>query len=72
MKSSSRLLVYVKTKVSDEVAKMRMAVSLPTHLHNVMIGVLLGDAGCYRTTKSLNSNSRLEFSFGQQRIQFAE
>lgn len=34
--------------------------------------MLLGDAGCYRTSKSLTSNSRLEFSFGQHRLVFAQ
>lgn len=36
-----------------------------------MIGLMLGDAGCYRTTKSKSSNSRVEFSFGVDQLSFA-
>jgi hypothetical protein len=71
MKPTLSLLKYVKAEVSARVAMIRKAAYLPSHLNNIMIGVLLGDAGCYRTTKSLSSNSRLEFSFGQHRALFA-
>jgi hypothetical protein len=45
--------------------------SIGQELHERIIGFLLSDAGVYRTTKSLNSNCRLEFSFGKNRIEFA-
>ena len=72
MKQSFISLRNIKTSVPDAVKLIRLAPKLPDHLHNLVIGCLLGDAGCYRTTKSLNSNSRLEFSFGQHRLQCAQ
>ena len=71
MKATQSLFVYIKLPVTAAIALIRKASTLPMHQHAVMIGALLGDAGCYRTTKSLNSNSRLEFSFGQHRLEFA-
>lgn len=71
MKITTTLFKYVKTTVAVDVLLKRQASMLPKHLHEIMIGALLGDAGVYRTTKSLKSNSRLEFSFGQDREEFA-
>jgi hypothetical protein len=71
MKATRVMLRNIKLPVSLGVKFIRQASSLPSHLNNIMIGVLLGDAGCYRTTKSLTSNSRLEFSLGQHRFVFA-
>jgi hypothetical protein len=42
--------------------------SLP--LNSVLIGIMLGDGGIYRTSST--SNSRFEMSFGQHSQQFAE
>lgn len=43
---------------------------LPENLHSILIGIMLGDGGIYRT--SLTSNSRFEMSFGTNYKQFAE
>lgn len=72
MKQTIILLSNIKLPISSIVMGLRQGTSLPVPLHNLMIGLLLGDAGVYRTTKSLTSNSRLEFSFGQHRILFAK
>ena len=71
MKFTNTLFKNTKFLVTDAIALIRKAPKLPTHLHEIMIGLLLGDAGVYRTTKSMTSNSRLEFSFGQYRLEFA-
>lgn len=71
IKLTTILFKNVKFPVAENVLMKRQATTLPVHLHEVMIGALLGDAGVYRTTKSLKSNSRLEFSFGQHREEFA-
>jgi hypothetical protein len=44
--------------------------SISKFLNSVLIGIMLGDGGIYRT--SLKSNSRLEISFGQKYQSFAE
>jgi len=72
MKHTLILFSNIALPVTNTVLALRKAITLPVHLHNLMIGLLLGDAGVYRTTKSLTSNSRLEFSFGQHRIIFAK
>jgi len=43
---------------------------LPENLHSILIGLMLGDAGIYKSSKT--SNSRLEMSFGTNYKQFAE
>jgi len=43
---------------------------LPENLHSILIGLMLGDAGIYKSSKT--SNSRLEISFGTNYKQFAE
>jgi hypothetical protein len=43
---------------------------LPTNLHSILIGLMLGDGYLYKT--SLTSNSRFEMSFGKDRELFAE
>jgi hypothetical protein len=43
---------------------------LPENLHSILIGLMLGDAGIYKSSKT--SNSRLEMSFGTKYKQFAE
>jgi hypothetical protein len=43
---------------------------LPESLNSVLIGIMLGDGGIYRTSST--SNSRFEMSFGQHSQQFAE
>ena len=44
--------------------------NLPENLHSILIGLMLGDAGIYKSSKT--SNSRLEMSFGTNYKQFAE
>ena len=44
--------------------------ALPYYLNSVLIGIMLGDGGIYRT--SVNGNSRFEMSLGQKYKQFAE
>jgi hypothetical protein len=42
---------------------------LPTKLHNILIGLILGDGHIYKTSPT--SNSRFEMSFGKDRKLFA-
>jgi hypothetical protein len=42
----------------------------PHDLHSILIGLMLGDAGIYKS--SITSNSRLEMSFGAKYKQYAE
>lgn len=63
---------YNSTGTNLDKQKLRKLLTLPTALHEALIGMLLGDAGCYRTSKSLTSNSRIEFSFGKDRLVFAK
>ena len=44
--------------------------TLPKHLHDVLIGLMLGDGYLYKTSQT--SNSRFEMSFGTDRVSFAE
>lgn len=44
--------------------------SLPVELNSILIGIMLGDGGMYRS--SLTSNARLELSFGEKYKSFAE
>jgi hypothetical protein len=69
----SKVIVrYKYTGANSTVRALRQLTSLPTALNDAIIGMLLGDAGCYRTSNSPTSNSRLEFSFGRQRLVFAQ
>ena len=43
---------------------------LTENLHSILIGLMLGDAGIYKS--SMKSNSRLEMSFGTKYKQYAE
>lgn len=49
---------------------MKNTPNLPQSLHSILIGLMLGDGGIYRSSKT--SNSRLEMSFGTNYKQFAE
>ena len=42
---------------------------LPNNLNNILIGIMLGDGHIYKSSPT--SNSRLEISFGKDRISFA-
>lgn len=66
----NKTLVRLKSTVSLSKKELRALTSLPSDLDSAIIGMLLGDAGCYRT-KGDTSNSRLEFSFGKDRLEFA-
>ena len=44
--------------------------TLPKYLHDVLIGLMLGDGYLYKTSQT--SNSRFEMSFGKDRINFAK
>jgi hypothetical protein len=44
--------------------------SLPVELNSILIGIMLGDGGMYRS--SITSNARLEMSFGEKYKSFAE
>jgi hypothetical protein len=69
MKFTSMLLKNVSKPVSNEIALLRKANILPDLLHQITIGQLLGDAGCYGS--SIASNSRIEWSFGKNREAYA-
>jgi hypothetical protein len=43
---------------------------LPENLHSILIGLMLGDAGIYKSSPT--SNSRLEMSFGTKYKQYAK
>ena len=43
---------------------------LPTNLHSILIGLMLGDGHLYKTSPT--SNSRFEISFGKDRLLFAD
>lgn len=72
--SNLQTLVFKRLKftgLSDRARELRKLTSLPYELHQAVIGMLLSDAGCYRT-KGPTSNSRLEWSFGQHRADLAQ
>jgi hypothetical protein len=54
-----------------DVKHLRTLKDLPLKLISILIGIMLGDGGIYRSTHSLNSNSRFEMSFGQHSEVFA-
>lgn len=71
--SLNKLLSRLKSTSSGlSKQELRALTSLPSELSEAIIGMLLGDAGCFRTSKSPTSNSRLEFSFGKDRFVFAK
>jgi hypothetical protein len=45
-------------------------VPLPININSILIGIMLGDGGMYRS--SLTANTRLEMSFGEKYKSFAE
>lgn len=54
-----------------DVKHLRTLKDLPLELISILIGIMLGDGGIYRSTQSLSSNSRFEMSFGQHSEIFA-
>jgi len=66
------LFRYASVNLTAATVEARAMKQLPKDLHDAVIGMLLGDAGAYRTSSSLTSNTRLEFSFGSGRELFAE
>ena len=49
---------------------LKTKTSLPTNLQSVLIGLMLGDGGIYKSSPT--GNSRFEMSFGENYQQFAE
>jgi LAGLIDADG DNA endonuclease family len=68
MKSTIKLLYSNNYNLDKE--KLRNITILPKFLDKVLIGIMLGDGGIYKT--SFTSNSRFEMSFGTKYKQFAE
>nr|YP_009690234.1 LAGLIDADG homing endonuclease [Porodaedalea pini]QEG57014.1 LAGLIDADG homing endonuclease [Porodaedalea pini] len=65
----------IKTKINImkniiNIKNVRNVNFLPENLHFVLIGIMLGDGGIYRSSST--SNSRFEMSFGTKYKQFAE
>jgi LAGLIDADG DNA endonuclease family len=54
-----------------DIKNLRNLKTLPLELNSILIGIMLGDGGIYRSTKSITSNSRFEMSFGQDSEIFA-
>ena len=54
------LLRYVRVSLTPEQLDARKLGQLPSVLHQAVVGMLLGDAGAYRTSISQTSNTRLE------------
>lgn len=71
MTTTLTLLRNVRAVLTAAQVNARSVTQLPKALHDAIIGMLLGDAGAYRTG-SPTSNTRLEFSFGAGREVFAE
>ncbi|KAK9893143.1 LAGLIDADG DNA endonuclease [Cystobasidium minutum MCA 4210] len=44
---------------------------LPQHLHEILVGYLLGDGGIFYASKK-SGTPRFEFSMGQERLEFAQ
>jgi hypothetical protein len=62
-------LVLINSNKSN-LNNLKNVISLPKNLNSVLIGIMLGDGGIYRTSPT--SNSRFEMSFGQKYKDFAE
>lgn len=54
------LLRNVSIQLTQKQVDARKLVQLPSMLHQAVVGMLLGDAGAYRTSASQTSNTRLE------------
>lgn len=61
------MLDTIKIKILNY---MENSNTLPKYLHDVLIGLMLGDGYLYKTSQT--SNSRFEMSFGTDRVSFAE
>ena len=61
------MLDTIKIKIPNY---MENSNTLPKYLHDVLIGLMLGDGYLYKTSQT--SNSRFEMSFGTDRVSFAE
>jgi hypothetical protein len=60
----------VLLKDLSNVSQLRSAKLLPSFLHEVAIGQLLGDASCFGSSPT--SHSRMEWSFGKDREDYAK
>jgi hypothetical protein len=58
--STLTLLRNLRVTLTPEQLDARKLLQLPTQLHQAVVGMLLGDAGAFRTSSSLTSNTRLE------------
>jgi LAGLIDADG DNA endonuclease family len=63
-----------KTQISSnnnlDLKNSNNLISLPEVLNSILIGIMLGDGGMYRSSPT--SNTRLEMSFGEKYKEFAE
>jgi LAGLIDADG DNA endonuclease family len=62
-----------KTQINKNNSNLKnsnLFTSLPVELNSILIGIMLGDGGMYRS--SLTSNARLEMSFDEKYKSFAE
>jgi hypothetical protein len=57
----------IKKPVYNHTNDNHFSVPLPEHLHNILIGFMLGDGGIY----TVGRNSRLEFSMGSKNKDYA-
>lgn len=70
MKTNLTLYRNVPVVLTQAVLDARKAVSLPTDVTQALIGQLLGDAYAYRSSPT--ANTRIEWSFGALRQEYAE
>lgn len=64
------MITYVRHYQNKIINFMENNNTLPKYLHDVLIGLMLGDGYLYKTSQT--SNSRFEMSFGTDRVKFAE
>lgn len=68
MKNTTKL--FNEFSINSKALNIQSDVQLSKTLNSILIGIMLGDGGIYRT--SVTSNSRFEMSFGGDYKQFAE
>ena len=62
--------IYKNNLNNSNLKNSNLFISLPVELNSILIGIMLGDGGMYRS--SLTSNARLEMSFCEKYKSFAE
>jgi LAGLIDADG DNA endonuclease family len=70
IKNMKKTQIFNSNNKSLDLVNLKKLSSLPVELHSILIGIMLGDGGIYRSSPT--ANARFEMSLGTKYQKFAE